>query len=177
MNELLNVTGVSKIFTLHTQGGAQITALNNVEINVMAGECVALYGPSGVGKSTLLRLLYGNYRAESGSISVRHKDHVVDLVNAPPREILDVRKHTIGYVSQFLRVIPRVPTIEVVAEPLFAQGYTFDDAITRAEELLGAHAASAQLMVAFAGYLFRRRTATSEPGQRIRGNVSVDVAG
>ena len=136
MNELLNVSGVSKIFTLHTQGGAQITALDNVEINVMAGECVALYGPSGVGKSTLLRLLYGNYRAESGSISVRHKDHVVDLVNAPPREILDVRKHTIGYVSQFLRVIPRVPTIEVVAEPLFAQGYTFDNAITRAEELL-----------------------------------------
>jgi alpha-D-ribose 1-methylphosphonate 5-triphosphate synthase subunit PhnL len=136
MDHLLNVTGVSKIFTLHTQGGAQITALNNVEINVKAGECVALFGPSGVGKSTLLRLLYGNYSAQSGSISINHKDQIVDLVNAPPRVILDIRKHTIGYVSQFLRVIPRVPAVEVVAEPLLSRGWPHENAINRAEELL-----------------------------------------
>jgi alpha-D-ribose 1-methylphosphonate 5-triphosphate synthase subunit PhnL len=136
MDQLLNVTGVSKIFTLHTQGGAQITALDDVEIKVCAGECVALYGPSGVGKSTLLRLLYGNYRAQSGSISVQHQDQTVDLVNASPRVVLDIRKHTIGYVSQFLRVIPRVPAVEVVAEPMLARGYSYDDAINRAEELL-----------------------------------------
>jgi alpha-D-ribose 1-methylphosphonate 5-triphosphate synthase subunit PhnL len=136
MDHLLNVTGVSKIFTLHTQGGAQITALNNVEINVKAGECVALFGPSGVGKSTLLRLLYGNYSAQSGSISINHKDQIVDLVNAPPRVILDIRKHTIGYVSQFLRVIPRVPAVEVVAEPLLSRGWPHEKAINRAEELL-----------------------------------------
>lgn len=136
MDHLLNVTGVSKTFTLHTQGGAQITALDHVEINVMAGECVALYGPSGVGKSTLLRLLYGNYRAQSGSISIRHQDQVVDLVNSSPRVILDVRKHTIGYVSQFLRVIPRVPAVEVVAEPLLARGCPHVEAIERARELL-----------------------------------------
>ena len=136
MDSFLKVIGVSKAFTLHTQGGARITALDNVEMDVRAGECVALYGPSGVGKSTLLRLLYGNYRPQTGSISVRHNGRTVDLVEASPRVILDVRKHTVGYVSQFLRVIPRVPAVEVVAEPLLARGCPHDEAIDRAEELL-----------------------------------------
>ncbi len=90
--------------------------LSGIDLDVAQGECVVLSGPSGAGKSTLMRSLYGNYRAESGSILVRHHGEMVDLATADPRTILAVRHETLGYVSQFLRVVPRVPALDVVAE-------------------------------------------------------------
>jgi alpha-D-ribose 1-methylphosphonate 5-triphosphate synthase subunit PhnL len=114
--------------------------LHGVHLIVHPGECVALADPSGAGKSTLLRLIYGNYLAERGRILVRHGDGpsstVVDLVGASPRTVLAVRRQTIGYVSQFLRVIPRVPALDVVAEPLRARGVAVGDARERAGALL-----------------------------------------
>ncbi len=114
----LTIVGLSKRFLLHNQGGAELPVLGNVGFDVRPGECVALDGPSGAGKSTLLKLIYANYRASSGSIRVRHGGREVDVVSASPRELLELRRDTIGYVSQFLRVVPRVPAIDVVAEPL-----------------------------------------------------------
>jgi len=90
--------------------------LRHVDLDVFEGECIALVGPSGAGKSTLLRSLYGNYRAGGGHIYVQHDDEIVDLANASPREVVQVRARTLGYVSQFLRVVPRVPALEIVAE-------------------------------------------------------------
>ncbi len=77
---------------------------------------MALVGPSGAGKSTLLRSLYGNYRAGSGHIYVQHDNDTVDIATASPREVVQVRARTLGYVSQFLRVVPRVPALDIVAE-------------------------------------------------------------
>jgi alpha-D-ribose 1-methylphosphonate 5-triphosphate synthase subunit PhnL len=115
--------------------------LQDVALSVAPGECLALVGPSGAGKSTLLRSLYGNYRPQSGSIQVRHRDaqgqRWVELVGAEPRVTLDVRRHTIGFVSQFLRVIPRVGAVDVVAEPMVRRGAPLDEARRRAEFLLG----------------------------------------
>lgn len=113
----LSIAGLSKRFTLHVQGGVVLAVLNGIDLQVAAGECVALNGPSGAGKSSLLRLVYGNYRAQGGSIRVRHRGEPVDIATATPQKILELRRHTLGYVSQFLRVIPRVPAIDVVAEP------------------------------------------------------------
>ena len=110
--------------------------LNNLALEVKAGECVALHGPSGAGKSTLLRSLYGNYLPEGGKVIVRHRDAMVDLVTAEPREILEIRRETVGYVSQFLRVIPRVSSLEIVAEPARALGHPPDQAAGRARALL-----------------------------------------
>ena len=113
---MLRVEALSKSFTLHLQGGVTLRVLGGTALQVRAGECLALAGPSGAGKSTLLRCLYGNYRAGGGSILVRHRGELVDLAAAAPNEILDIRRRTLGYVSQFLRVVPRVPALAIVAE-------------------------------------------------------------
>jgi alpha-D-ribose 1-methylphosphonate 5-triphosphate synthase subunit PhnL len=118
MESVIKVQGLAKGFTLHTQGGAHIPVFSNLDITVYKGKCVALYGPSGSGKSSLLRCLYANYLPQEGSIMVRHQGGWVDMATAEPHMVLDVRQHTMGYVSQFLRVIPRVPAVDIVADPL-----------------------------------------------------------
>ena len=113
---MLRAEGVAKQFTLHLQGGVRLPVLAGESLEVRAGECVALAGPSGAGKSTLLRSLYGNYRVDAGRILVRHRGGCIDIATAAPRDILAVRAETLGYVSQFLRVVPRVGALDIVAE-------------------------------------------------------------
>lgn len=119
ISPVLQLNGVAKRFTLHHQNGTELAVLDNVNLEVRAGECVVLDGPSGMGKSTLLKLIYANYRASAGRIMLRLPGAApVDVTQATPRELVQLRRHGVGYVSQFLRVIPRVPTLDVVAEPL-----------------------------------------------------------
>jgi alpha-D-ribose 1-methylphosphonate 5-triphosphate synthase subunit PhnL len=115
MTLMLRTRGLAKSFTLHLRHGMRMPVLEAVDLTVHAGECVVLAGPSGAGKSTLMRSLYGNYRADSGTIEVRHQGAMVDIAAADPRTMLNVRRHTLGYVSQFLRVVPRVSALDVVA--------------------------------------------------------------
>jgi alpha-D-ribose 1-methylphosphonate 5-triphosphate synthase subunit PhnL len=136
MTVMLRTRSLAKSFTLHLRGGLLMPVLSGVDLDVHAGECVVLSGPSGVGKSTLMRSLYGNYRAESGSIEIRHRDQTIDIATADPRTILAVRHETLGYVSQFLRVVPRVPALDVVAEVLLARDIDQPTARERARALL-----------------------------------------
>lgn len=129
---MIAVENVSKSFRLHNQGQAEIPVLVDAHLRVAAGECVALTGVSGSGKSTLMRIVYGNYLAGSGSVRIGD----VELVGAEPRAVLALRRETLGYVSQFLRVVPRVPALDVVAEPLLAVGHPEDAARARARDLL-----------------------------------------
>jgi alpha-D-ribose 1-methylphosphonate 5-triphosphate synthase subunit PhnL len=133
---ILQTEGLSKSFTLHLQGGVRIPVLADVDLTLLPGECVALSGPSGAGKSTLMRSLYGNYRAGSGRILVRHDGAMVDIASADPRTIIAVRDRTLGYVSQFLRVVPRVPALDVVAEVLVGRGVAVARARDAAHDLL-----------------------------------------
>ena len=135
-NVVLQTKHLAKTFTLHLQGGLRIPVLRDVALELRAGECVVLSGPSGAGKSTLLRSLYGNYRAEGGRILVRHGDAWVDLATAEPRTILAVRRDTLGYVSQFLRAVPRVAALDIVAEALLARGAARGEARDRAKAML-----------------------------------------
>jgi alpha-D-ribose 1-methylphosphonate 5-triphosphate synthase subunit PhnL len=146
MLPMLRVSGLHKSFVMHARGAVggdlALPVLTDVALSVHPGECLALVGPSGAGKSTLLRSLYGNYRPQSGSIRVRHRpphgeEDWVELVAAEPRVILDVRRHTMGFVSQFLRVIPRVGAVDVVAEPMVRLGAALEEARRKAEFLLG----------------------------------------
>jgi alpha-D-ribose 1-methylphosphonate 5-triphosphate synthase subunit PhnL len=132
----LAVESLDKGFTLHLQGGASFAVLRGEALEVRAGECVALAGPSGAGKSTLMRCLYGNYGSDGGRILLRHRGAMLDLAAADPRTVREIRRETLGYVSQFLRVIPRVSARDVVAEPLVERGVAKPAAQARAEALL-----------------------------------------
>jgi len=135
-SEMIRVEGLSKRFYLHVQGGTVIEALRHVDLTVRAGECVALHGPSGSGKSTLLRSLFANYQPTQGKVLVRHREGFVDMASSEPRLILEVRRESMAYVSQFLRVIPRVSALNLVAEPLMDLGAGETEALDRARTLL-----------------------------------------
>ena len=133
---MLELRDLSKSFELHHQHGARLNVLRGLDLRLHAGECVVLSGPSGAGKSTLLRVIYANYRPTFGAVHVHHDDRWLDLAKATPHEVLDVRRRTLGYVSQFLRVIPRVPTLDIVAEPALQMGVSPEHARQRAADLL-----------------------------------------
>lgn len=133
---MLQTIGLGKGFLLHLQGGVHIPVLSHVDLLLHAGDCVALAGPSGAGKSTLMRSLYGNYRADTGHILIRYAGAMVDIATADPRMVIAVRRQSIGYVSQFLRVVPRVSALNVVAEAAMVRGQTPDAAREMAAALL-----------------------------------------
>jgi alpha-D-ribose 1-methylphosphonate 5-triphosphate synthase subunit PhnL len=132
----LELIAVSKTFTMHLQGGLRLPVVADVTFSVRAGECVVLAGQSGAGKSSVLKMIFGSYRCDAGQILIRSGGEPVDVAKASPRHMLALRRNTIGYVSQFLRAVPRVPAVEVVAEPLVAGGRPRDDARVRAHDLL-----------------------------------------
>jgi len=120
---MLQMKNLSKQFLLHLQNSTELTVLQDFHLTLNPGECVRLSGPSGMGKSTVLKLAYGNYRASSGEILVRDtQGQFVDMTKASARSVLHLRTHSMAYVSQFLRVIPRVAAIDIVAEPLLDNG-------------------------------------------------------
>ena len=129
---MIRIENLSKSFTLHNQGGAVIPVMGGASLTVNPGECVGLTGQSGAGKSTLMRMVYGNYLTAGGRLMVGD----LDVATAEPRQIIALRRNTLGYVSQFLRVVPRVPTLDVVAEPLLALGTPPSEARDRAADLL-----------------------------------------
>ncbi|MGW8369860.1 MAG: phosphonate C-P lyase system protein PhnL [Gammaproteobacteria bacterium] len=132
----LIVSEVSKNFTMHLRNGVKLPVVHNVNFSVAAGECVVLGGPSGVGKSSILKMLYGNYAVNEGQILITHDGTTVDMASADPRSVLALRRNVIGYVSQFLRTVPRVAAVDVVAEPLVSQRVQQEQALGRARELL-----------------------------------------
>jgi alpha-D-ribose 1-methylphosphonate 5-triphosphate synthase subunit PhnL len=136
MTAMIDITNAEKTFTMHLQGGVELPVVRGVSFHVEPGECVVLSGPSGAGKSSILKMIFGNYRCDGGRIGIRHQGTMIDLATAEPRQVLSVRRSTIGYVSQFLRAVPRVTTIDVVAEPLIANGTTRAEARDKAGALL-----------------------------------------
>ena len=132
----LSVRNLAKTFTMHLRDGVILPVVENVNFDVAPGQCVVLGGPSGAGKSSILKMVYGNYAVDAGSITLRHHGEVVDLATADPRTVLTLRRDSIGYVSQFLRTVPRVTALDVVAEPLVIRGVDRGEAQQRARDLL-----------------------------------------
>ncbi|MFC0178598.1 phosphonate C-P lyase system protein PhnL [Thorsellia kenyensis] len=122
MNLAIEVKNLEKTFMLHNQNSVKIPVLSGISMSINFGECVVLNGHSGSGKSTLLRSLYANYKPDDGQIIIYLSDRKIDLLTASAREIIELRKTTIGWVSQFLRVIPRVSALDIVMQPLLDLG-------------------------------------------------------
>ncbi|PYF02722.1 alpha-D-ribose 1-methylphosphonate 5-triphosphate synthase subunit PhnL [Rhodopseudomonas faecalis] len=136
MSVMIKLSDAEKSFTMHLQNGIRLPVVRGVSFHVAAGECVVLAGPSGAGKSSILKMIFGNYRCDSGRIEILHRGATIDLATAEPRQVLELRRTTIGYVSQFLRAVPRVAALDVVAEPLVVSGVSKDEARQRAGDLL-----------------------------------------
>ena len=132
----LSVRNLAKTFTMHLRGGISLPVVENVTFDINAGECVVLGGPSGAGKSSILKMVYGNYGVDSGEVLIAHDGRQIDLASADPRTVLTLRRDAIGYVSQFLRTVPRVSALDVVAEPLVVRGVDKYEAQKRAGEML-----------------------------------------
>ena len=136
MTTMIQVENVAKEFVLHNQGGVRLPVFDAVDFSVAAGEALVLAGASGAGKSSLLRILYGNYRPSAGAIRITHDGRPVDIVQAVPRTVLEIRRRTLSFVSQFLRVIPRVSALDIVRDPLLARGVAPEEASERAKAML-----------------------------------------
>ncbi len=136
MTTMLEARSLRKTFTLHNQNGVVLNVLDHVDLDLAAGEMVILKGPSGAGKSTLLRILYGNYKPVAGAVRLRHDGEMVDIVGARTSRVLDIRRRTLSFVSQFLRVIPRVSTLDIVKDPMLARGVGDAEATERAAAML-----------------------------------------
>jgi len=136
MLPMIKIKNAEKTFIMHLQGGVRLPVVRNVSFAVGRGECVVLAGRSGAGKSSVMKMIFGNYRCDGGTIGIQHEGVWTDLAKAEPRQILSIRRSTIGYVTQFLRAVPRVATIDVVAEPLVVSGVPNEEARERAACLL-----------------------------------------
>jgi len=134
--DLLVVEALAKRFTLHLHGGADLPVVANVDFRVGRGECVVLGGPSGAGKSSILKIVYGNYGCDAGRILLADGGRVLDIAGAHPHEVILARRRTMGYVSQFLRVIPRVSSLDIVAAAARDAGLGAAEAKARAAALL-----------------------------------------
>lgn len=134
---MLEVSGLAKAFVVHALGARRIEGFAAVGFQVAAGEALVLDGPSGSGKSSVLKCVWRTYLPSAGSVRyLPRRGPAVDLAAATEREVLALRAREIGYVTQFLRVVPRVGAVDVVAEPLVRQGYPAGEARARAAALL-----------------------------------------
>ena len=164
MSAVLELRDAKKTFTMHLQGGLRLPVVAQVSFSVAAGQCVVLAGPSGAGKSSILKMIFGNYRCDAGRILVRDGDTAIDVASAPPRRILALRATVMGYVSQFLRAVPRVGAIDVVAEPL----------LTASETRAGARAGAAAMLqrLAIPERLWQIPPVTFSGGEQQRVNIA-----
>ena len=163
---LLDVRGVAKSFHVHLRGGVELPVVRGVSFALRPGECVVLGGPSGIGKSSILRMVYGNYGVDAGTVLLRDPADgaMHDLGSGDPRLVLALRRRAVAYVSQFLRALPRVSALDVVAEPLLGRGVPRDEARGRAGAMLG--------RLNLPGALHELPPATFSGGEKQRVNIA-----
>jgi alpha-D-ribose 1-methylphosphonate 5-triphosphate synthase subunit PhnL len=165
---ILQIERLEKTFEIHVLDGRVVRGLAGVSFDVDDGEFVAIVGDSGSGKSSLLKCIYRTYAPDGGHIWLHTEGGRVDLATCADREMLEVRRHSIGYASQFLREIPRIPAVDVVARPLIERGTDPAAARGTARELLEQLLVPADLWDAY--------PATFSGGERQRVNLARAIA-
>lgn len=133
---MLQIKNFGKRFTIHHLDKT-MQAVEHINFSLEQGEFVGIVGKSGSGKSTILKSIYRTYLPDMGNIIYHSKRYgLIDLAYATEREILYLRKHEIGYVSQFLNVMPRTTSRELVEKALLEMGETEEAAQKEAEKAL-----------------------------------------
>lgn len=157
---VLTVSGLHKRFVAHLQGGATRTVLRGADLTLQPGTLTVLRGPSGSGKSSLLRCIYRTYRPDDGTVQLDVDGRRLDLASAPDATILDARRNLLGMATQFLRVTPRVSAVDLVAE----QGLDAEQSAALLREL------------GLAAELVHAPPATFSGGERQLVNVAISIA-
>ena len=134
---MLQVKNLAKEFIMHIRGGVKIPSFTGVSFETKAGSLLALTGPSGIGKSSLLKCIYRTYLPSAGEILyTAGNGMLINLASAEDWTILTLRRNEIGYVSQFFRVMPRISALETLIEPLVSRGTDREEALAKAREML-----------------------------------------
>jgi putative ABC transport system ATP-binding protein len=129
MEAQYKATGLAKFFQ---RGPTTVRALDGVDLEIGAGEFVALEGPSGSGKTTLLQLLGALDRASSGSVFFDGRD----LGELPDRQLAELRLRAFGFVFQQFNLIPTLTALENVEAGLAPMGYGREELESRSASLL-----------------------------------------
>jgi alpha-D-ribose 1-methylphosphonate 5-triphosphate synthase subunit PhnL len=137
MTAMIRGEAISKTFHMHVRGGTRIEAFRDMSFTVAPGEFLGVSGPSGSGKSSLLKCLYRTYLPSSGAIwYVDAAGRELDLACEDEHAILALRRREIGYISQFFPVIPRVSALDTIVNNAVARGLSRTEGVGRAQELL-----------------------------------------
>jgi len=168
MSDILTIDGLTKRFEMHVIDGREVAGLEDVTFDVRDGEFLAVVGESGSGKSSLLKCIHRTYEPTSGTVEYRKGEQTVDLATCDERTVLALRGAEIGYASQFLHEIPRVPAVDVVARPLREQGKSPETAREIARDLLETLQLPEELFEAY--------PATFSGGERQRVNLARAIA-
>jgi alpha-D-ribose 1-methylphosphonate 5-triphosphate synthase subunit PhnL len=164
MNAMLRVEGLSKSFTVH-QLGKHIRACEGVSLEVGSGEFVGITGRSGSGKSTVLKLIYRSYVPQAGSAWYDSAAYgPIDLFRATERQVLSLRRSEIGYVSQFLDLLPRTTARETVERAAQEVGRSSKEARLEAELMLEHFELAEELRDSYAS--------TFSGGEKLRLNIA-----
>lgn len=134
--EILLIKNLSKDFYLHSQG-LLIKSCQNINLSLEKGRFIGIVGMSGAGKSTILKCINRSYLPMQGEIIYDSETFgKINLAAATEREMLYLRRHEIGYVSQFLNIMPRTTAKEHVMSALLDMGADSGSAKLAAEEML-----------------------------------------
>ena len=165
MRNILEVRELSKVFRLHVLNGKTIEALRDVSLEIAEAEILGLTGHSGSGKSTLMKCIHRTYLPGSGEVWLRRPGaQAIDLASCDEHAVLQVRRTSMTYCSQFLQVIPRVGAADVVAAELVRRGKSREMAHTAACKPLERLALPRELWDAF--------PATFSGGEQQRVNIA-----
>lgn len=126
---MLEVNNLTKAFQMHLVDGRTIEPFSNISFRVPQGQVFVISGKSGIGKTTILKCIYRTYLTTKGEIWYASQQFGrVNMATLGEEQVVTLRERELGFCSQFLKVLPRVPALDITAEPLLKRGMAREQA-------------------------------------------------